>query len=127
MDRKNPAEFIYLQIEEEEVPWCEDAIHDSDVRYTRSDIVDKKIKELEEQLRPLNLLVDEHIGLKEFAEQENLKLEIKVKELEEALTQCLQWFEWWLDDNVCECENDHTCGKNERILEYDKLRKVLDG
>lgn len=44
---------------------------------------DKKIKELEGENKALNLLVDEHISLKEFTEQDNLKLTNKIRKFVE--------------------------------------------
>ena len=49
-------ETIYLQwIPEgnpydDEITWCEDEIHNEDIKYTRTDIADKRIAELEASL-----------------------------------------------------------------------------
>jgi hypothetical protein len=39
---------IYLQVDESEVSWCVDQIHDTDVEYVRKDIVDDLLAALKE-------------------------------------------------------------------------------
>lgn len=46
-------------------------------------------------------------------------------ELIEALELSSGWMKWWLDNNECDCEMDHICGKPERQRELNAINELL--
>jgi hypothetical protein len=36
-----------------------------------------------------------------------------------------KWMEWWLDQNECECEHGHTCGRPERLAELRQIKEAI--
>lgn len=36
-----------------------------------------------------------------------------------------KWMNWWLQQNECECDGDHVCGRPERQRELDQIRAAL--
>jgi len=54
--------------------------------------------------------------------------EARVAALETAATVALKWMDWWLNEDMCECEGiGHRCGWSERKAEADTLRAALNG
>jgi len=39
----------------------------------------------------------------------------------DAAKQAAKWMRWWLDQDECDCEGDHQCGKPERHRELEAL------
>jgi len=35
------------------------------------------------------------------------------------------WMRWWLEQNECECEYGHICGRNERERELKEIEGVI--
>ncbi len=49
-------------------------------------------------------------------------------ELTQAVRPAVEWMEWWLDQQECECEGiGHNCGRDGRQREYRVARAALDG
>lgn len=46
-------------------------------------------------------------------------------DLLESLQVTVKWMEWWLSQQICECEADHVCGKKERQQELDNARSAI--
>lgn len=46
-------------------------------------------------------------------------------ELLEALKKTTAWMQWWLDQNECECEQGHTCGKTQRQNDLDSANAAI--
>jgi hypothetical protein len=36
-----------------------------------------------------------------------------------------KWMRWWLEQNECECEYGHTCGKTERMRELEEMEAAI--
>ncbi len=36
-----------------------------------------------------------------------------------------QWMRWWLDQDECECEYGHSCGKIERTAELKEIERAI--
>jgi len=36
-----------------------------------------------------------------------------------------KWMQWWLDNNECDCEEYHICGRTERKRELEALRESI--
>lgn len=36
-----------------------------------------------------------------------------------------KWMRWWLEQDECECEYGHTCGKNERLRELKQIEAAI--
>lgn len=36
-----------------------------------------------------------------------------------------KWMEWWLDQQECECEGGHFCGKDERMNELRIMKRDI--
>jgi hypothetical protein len=54
--------------------------------------------------------------------------EARIKKLEavvEAAKVLAKWMQWWLDENLCECDGIHTCGRTQREQELNKFRQAL--
>jgi hypothetical protein len=57
-----------------------------------------------------------------------LAAEARIKKLEavvEAAKVLAKWMQWWLDENLCECDGIHTCGRTQREQELNKFRQAL--
>lgn len=52
--------------------------------------------------------------------------DIKLAETIEAASLAAKWMRWWIDQDGCECDQSHTCGKNERIRELEYIEHVID-
>ena len=55
----------------------------------------------------------------------------KVKEKNEQLREMVaigaKWMEWWLNEDMCDCEGIyHTCGRDERKKELERMKQVLE-
>jgi hypothetical protein len=49
-----------------------------------------------------------------------------IKKLVEALTDGTKWMKWWLDQEICDCdEYGHHCGKTERRAELKMMNEAL--
>jgi hypothetical protein len=84
------------------------------------------MKQIEETLRLLHSMVlsgERTDGTATKMFQESLK---QLAELKVAASKSAKWMQWWLDQNECECDGLHTCGKLERRLELEELKKLLD-
>ena len=49
------------------------------------------------------------------------------KRLARQLKKAVEWMEWWLSEDICECEDYsyHTCGKRERQKELKYMKEAL--
>ncbi len=36
-----------------------------------------------------------------------------------------QWMRWWLDQDECECEYGHSCGKIARMAELKEIERAI--
>lgn len=36
-----------------------------------------------------------------------------------------KWMRWWLEQDECECEYGHTCGKLERMCELEQMEAAI--
>lgn len=36
-----------------------------------------------------------------------------------------KWMRWWLEQDECECEYGHTCGKPERTRELEQMEAAI--
>ena len=36
-----------------------------------------------------------------------------------------KWMRWWLEQNECECEAGHSCGKPERMRELEQMERAI--
>lgn len=61
----------------------------------------------------------------EFYKREWEKAEAKITKLARALKPAIRWMQEWLDEDLCECEYGHTCGKNERQAELEQMKQAL--
>lgn len=48
------------------------------------------------------------------------------KELIESAEVCANWMQRWLDQEECECEYGHSCGKAERARELARLYNAIE-
>ena len=37
-----------------------------------------------------------------------------------------KWMRWWLEQNECECEYGHTCGRKERQHELEQIERAIE-
>ena len=51
--------------------------------------------------------------------------ESPLKDLLSAAKMGAKWMEQWLDDNECECEGGHFCGRDERMNELRIMKKAI--
>jgi len=47
-------------------------------------------------------------------------------ELVEALELTGKWMEFWLEEDLCDCEGVHICGKTERKKELKVIKELLE-
>lgn len=50
---------------------------------------------------------------------------IESGELLSAAKTGAKWMRWWLEQDECECEYDHTCGKPERTRELEQMEAAI--
>lgn len=57
----------------------------------------------------------------------NAKLIAAAPELLESAKLGIQWMEWWLEQEGCECEDSdfHVCGKRERHRELEAMKAAV--
>lgn len=51
--------------------------------------------------------------------------EPRINDLLAAATTAARWMRQWLDDDLCDCEGDHICGRTERERELQAIEKVI--
>lgn len=69
----------------------------------------------------MNMLLDEL--LPQLTETQ-AKLE-KAEKVIETQGLSVKWMKWWLDNQECDCESVHVCGKTERIHEFKQIELAL--
>lgn len=55
----------------------------------------------------------------------NARLIASAPDLLDALQVTTKWMEWWLSNDICECEGSHVCGKPDRQEELDAARSAI--
>jgi len=69
----------------------------------------------------LNFVGEKHELLTEAEEQGASEL----NDLLSAAKVGAKWMRWWLEQNECECEYGHTCGKTERMRELAQMEAAI--
>ena len=49
----------------------------------------------------------------------------ELHELLSAAKTGANWMRWWLEQDECDCEYGHTCGKNERVRELEQMERAI--
>lgn len=49
----------------------------------------------------------------------------KLEAVVEASKILAKWMQWWLDENLCECNGIHICGRTQREQELNEFKKAL--
>lgn len=52
-------------------------------------------------------------------------LKARVVELHTAASTGAKWMDWWLGESLCDCENGHHCGWDDRAAELQHINSVL--
>lgn len=53
------------------------------------------------------------------------ELNTEAAAMREAVELGARWMQWWLDQDECDCEDGHHCGRNERQKELDSINAAL--
>ena len=51
--------------------------------------------------------------------------EIAFDDLLSAAKTGAKWMRWWLEQDECDCEFSHTCGRNERLRELKQMEAAI--
>ena len=53
------------------------------------------------------------------------KGKMKENDLLSAAKTGAKWMRWWLEENECDCEGSHICGRTERMRELEQMERVI--
>ena len=63
--------------------------------------------------------------VKTLIEADRAERDDENQRLREGLSVVVKWMDWWLSENECGCDEYHVCGKPERQLELELMKKAL--
>lgn len=61
----------------------------------------------------------------DYTEQARGRAASELNDLLSAAKTGEKWMRWWLEQDECECEYGHTCGKLERMCELEQMEAAI--